>query len=94
MNSPYDIEFLDSVSEKLKAIGHPIRFLMVDMLAAQKEMTVSEIHEQLDIEQAVASHHLRILKNQNIVKLNKDGKNARYSLAKIQYHDIVKSLIS
>ena len=94
MNSKYDIEFLEDVTEKLKAIAHPIRFTMVDLLYREKKLSVTDIHEKLDIEQAVASHHLRILKSQNIVKVLRDGKNSFYSLSKKSYYNIVKELLS
>lgn len=94
MRSRYDIEFLEDVTEKLKAIAHPIRFVMVDLLHNEKELSVTEIHEQLQIEQAVASHHLRILKNQDIVKVTREGKNSLYSLTQPDYHKIIESLTS
>ena len=93
MNTHFDIDFLEDSTEKLKAIAHPIRFLMVDLLHQEKELSVTDIHEKLDIEQAVASHHLRILKNQDIVKVSHDGKNSFYSLANPAYYDIVKCLL-
>ncbi len=93
MNTSYEIEFLEDATEKLKAIAHPIRFLMIEMLYNAKEMSVTDVHEKLDIEQAVASHHLRILKNQNIVKVNRDGKNSFYSLSSEVYFNIIAALI-
>lgn len=92
MNSKYDIEFLEDVTEKLKAIAHPVRFTMVDLLYTEKKLSVTDIHEKLGIEQAVASHHLRILKSQDIVKVSRDGKNSFYSLAKKSYYTIIKEL--
>lgn len=93
MNTRFDIDFLEDVSEKLKAIAHPIRFLIVDLLYHEKELSVTDIHEKLDIEQAVASHHLRILKSRNIVKVSKDGKNSNYSLAKEEYFQIIAAVL-
>lgn len=93
MNNRLDIELLEDITEKLKAIAHPLRFLIVDILYKDKALSVTEIHEKLNIEQAVASHHLRILKNQGIVKFYKDGKNSLYSLTKEEYHDIIKCLL-
>ena len=93
MNSCFDIDFLEDVTEKLKAVAHPVRFVMVDLLYKENQLSVTEIHEKLDIEQAVASHHLRILKNQNIVKVNRDGKNSYYSLAKKNFHQIVTAML-
>ncbi|HQV66547.1 MAG: helix-turn-helix transcriptional regulator [Saprospiraceae bacterium] len=93
MNTHFNIEFLEDSTEKLKAIAHPIRFVIVDLLHREKELSVTDIHEKLQIEQAVASHHLRILKNQEIVKVSRDGKNSFYSLANPAYYDIVQCLL-
>lgn len=85
MKSHFDLEFLEQATEKLKAMAHPIRFVIIEMLSRENELTVTDIHEKLDIEQAVASHHLRILKNQNVVKVSRDGKNSFYSLTSTSF---------
>jgi len=92
MKTQYDIDFLEGATEKLKAVAHPIRFVIVDLLYNEKQLSVTEIYEKLEIEQAVASHHLRILKNQDIVKVSRDGKNSFYSLTKPDYFKIIESL--
>jgi len=92
MNTHFDIETLEDATEKLKAIAHPIRYVIIDLLYREKELSVTDIHEKLSIEQAVASHHLRILKNQDIVKVSRDGKNSIYSLTNPGYHTIVQIL--
>ena len=51
---------LIQASEMLKAIAHPIRLAIVQLLENDKRMSVTAIHETLNIEQAVASHHLNI----------------------------------
>ena len=94
MKTHFNIEFLESSTEKLKAIAHPIRFVIIDLLYRLGEQSVSDIHENLEIEQAVTSHHLRILKNQNIVKVTRDGKNSLYSLVTTDYYQIVSLLFS
>lgn len=90
MNTPYDIDFLEDTVEKLKAMAHPIRFLIIDLLDKEKELSVTDIHEKLNIEQAVASHHLRIMKSQDLVKVSRDGKNSYYSLANAHFSEIIK----
>ncbi|MBP7183887.1 MAG: helix-turn-helix transcriptional regulator [Saprospiraceae bacterium] len=93
MKSHFDIEFLESTTEKLRAIAHPLRLVLIDLLYKSGEMTVTEIYENLEIEQAVASHHLRIMKNQDIVKVSRSGKNSLYALTKPEYYFVVKSMI-
>ena len=79
-----DIEKLESAAEALRAMGHPLRIVIIQMLA-EGENNVTDIHQQLDVEQAVASHHLRIMKDKGIVSARRDGKNRYYGLADERY---------
>lgn len=71
-------EELESRALKLRTMGHPIRLAILILLQETEELTVTDIYTQLDIEQAVASHHLRIMKGANLVKSRKSGKNILY----------------
>jgi DNA-binding transcriptional ArsR family regulator len=75
-----DIEKLEMAASKLRAIAHPMRIAIVDLLTANTKMTVTEIYEHLNIEQASASHHLNILKNKGLLDSKRDGKMIYYSL--------------
>lgn len=92
MNSSHDLKFLEDATETLRAIAHPIRLLIIEMLYERKTMTVSEIHTRLNIEQAVASHHLRILKDKDVLTVRRDGKNSFYALAKDDFYQIFEVL--
>jgi DNA-binding transcriptional ArsR family regulator len=84
--------FLNNSTEKLRAIAHPIRICIIDLLHRNKQMTVTEIFDQLKIDQAVASHHLRIMKSQGVVEVRRDGKNSIYALTNDEYFMIVEVL--
>lgn len=73
-------EKLEAASEMLKALAHPMRIAIVDLLKGEKHLTVGDIFHKLDMEQAVASHHLRILKDRHIVESDRRGKNIYYHL--------------
>ena len=73
-------DLLEEKSEVLKTMGHPLRLCIIDLLTKDKQLTVTEIYSVLDVEQAVASHHLRIMKNAKVLKSSKSGKNVYYSL--------------
>jgi len=75
-----DIEKLEIAASKLRAIAHPMRIAIVDLLTSNPKMTVTEIYENLNIEQASASHHLNILKNKGLLDSRRDGKMIYYSL--------------
>lgn len=89
MKTNHDLKFLEGATETLRAIAHPLRLLIIEMLHQRKAMTVTEIYEALGIEQAVASHHLRILKDKDVLIVRRDGKNSIYALAKADFYEIV-----
>jgi DNA-binding transcriptional ArsR family regulator len=78
--STLDIEKLELAASKLRAMAHPMRIAIIDLLTANKKLTVTEIYERLSIEQASASHHLNILKNKGLLESKRDGKMILYSL--------------
>ncbi|MBK7410651.1 MAG: helix-turn-helix transcriptional regulator [Saprospirales bacterium] len=92
MKTTFTLQFLEESTETMRAIAHPIRIAIIDLLHRNGKMSVTEIYESLDIEQAVASHHLRILKSRNVVSMQRDQKFSLYSLANPGYFDIVQIL--
>ena len=84
-----DAEKLECMANKLKAIGHPVRIAIIDLLEKNEKLSVSDIQSNLEIEQAATSNHLRILKDQQIVKSIRDGKNKYYSLKLLKLAEII-----
>jgi DNA-binding transcriptional ArsR family regulator len=92
MKTSYPLPFLEESTETMRAIAHPIRIAIIDLLHRKGKMSVTEIYESLDIEQAVASHHLRILKSRNVVSVQRDQKFSYYSLSDPGFFEIVQIL--
>ncbi|MCS5663438.1 MAG: metalloregulator ArsR/SmtB family transcription factor [Flavobacteriales bacterium] len=67
-------------AEMLKAIAHPIRISIVELLANSGQMNVTEIFNALDIKQAIASHQLNTLKNRGVLNSEREGKKTYYSI--------------
>ncbi|MEM0993759.1 MAG: metalloregulator ArsR/SmtB family transcription factor [Bacteroidota bacterium] len=88
MTAYSDLDHLVRPAETLRAIAHPIRLAIIDLLHQNQQMSVTEIYEHLDIQQAVASHHLKILKDKYVVKVKRDGKSSLYSLKSDEYYQI------
>lgn len=82
-------EELERCASMLKAIAHPIRMAIIELLSEQERLSVTEIYEQLDLEQAVASHHLSILKNKDVLTSVRDGKNMLYELKYKQIQQVI-----
>lgn len=75
-----DIEKLEAAASRLRAMAHPMRIAIIELLTNNAKLTVTEIYDQLGIEQASASHHLNILKNKGLLDSKRDGKMIYYSL--------------
>jgi len=75
-----NVERLEHAAGMLKAIAHPMRVAILNLLEEGKKMSVTEIHEKLKIEQSTTSHHLGILKDKGILASKRDGKNTYYYL--------------
>lgn len=85
-----DIGQLEQSAKMLKAIAHPMRIAIISFLEEGKSLTVTEIHERLQIEQSTTSHHLGILKDKGILSSRREGKNTYYSLK----HDNLSRIVT
>lgn len=85
-----DPEQLDAASNMLKAIAHPMRIAIIDFLQGGQELSVTQIHNKLGIEQSTTSHHLGILKDKGVLISRREGKNTFYSLK----HENLKNIIT
>ena len=80
INLNLEISKLEAAASKLRAISHPMRIAIIELLSVDKQLSVTQIYRKLNIEQAAASHHLNILKNKGILVAKRDGKKIFYSL--------------
>jgi len=88
------IEQLEAAANMLKAIAHPLRIAILSFLEDGKQLTVTEIHMKLDIEQSTTSHHLGILKDKGVLNSRRDGKNTYYSLRHSSLSHIIECVSS
>ena len=87
-----NIDKLDQAASKLRAISHPMRIAIIDLLSDGQQLSVTEIYESLNIEQATASHHLNILKNKGVLESKRDGKKIFYTLKNITLTEIIECI--
>ena len=78
-----DPDKLNKTANKMRALAHPMRIAIIEMLTPDKKKSVTQIYQHLNIVQAAASHHLSILKTTGILESRRKGKKMFYSL-KIQ----------
>ncbi|MHB8869503.1 MAG: ArsR/SmtB family transcription factor [Thermoleophilia bacterium] len=87
-----DREVADAV-KILKALGHPIRLRILDVLAnksafgfedesccGQAEVCVCKINKLFDVSMPTISHHLKLLREAGLVTTRRDGVWIYYSL--------------
>ena len=86
------VEQLQYASEMLKAMAHPLRIELLNLLQSRGELSVSQIQNELKIDQAVTSHHLLILKNRAILGSRREGKNILYFVKNENLGDILHCL--
>ena len=85
---PDETEFAE-LSEFFKIFGNPTRLKIISLLCLE-DLCVCDICEALDLNQTTVSNQLRILRANNVVKYQKEGKMARYSLADLHIEMIYK----
>ena len=86
------IEKLEQAASKLRAMAHPMRIAIIELLHDGNQMSVTEIYKKLQIEQAAASHHLNILKNKGVLASKRDGKKIFYSIKNQVLTEIIDCL--
>ena len=77
-NKPDELTLL-KLSEVFKIIGDPTRIKILWCLDGQ-EMCVCDIANALNISKSLVSHQLAVLRNSEIVKSRKSGKEVYYTL--------------
>ena len=79
----------NELSEFFKIFGNPTRLKIISLLSYE-DLCVCDICEALDLNQNAVSNQLRILRAHNIVKFEKEGRQARYSLTDLYVEMICK----
>lgn len=85
-----DAAQLERAAGMLKAIAHPMRIAILSFLEDGKKLTVTEIHQLLNIEQSTTSHHLGILKDKGVLTSQREGKNTYYFLK----HESLQTIVN
>lgn len=78
-------------SEFLKALAHESRLVILCLLI-DRDRTVSELEQLLDLRQSAVSQQLARLRADDLVQARRDGKNIYYSIARPEVVEIIGSL--
>ncbi len=82
-------DVMEEAAGMLKAVAHPIRLAIVELLDGGVRRNVSEIFGALGLEQAVVSHHLAILRDRGVLSQEREGKHMFYFLRHPRLTEIV-----
>ena len=74
-----DIETQRKKAKLLKAMGHPVRLEIIELLD-EKEMCACEIASLFDYDRTTVSKHLAILKDLGIIEQRREGLYIYYRL--------------
>ena len=75
-----DKQTTEKIADLFKAFADPTRVQILSNLV-ERELCVTDIAEAVELSQSAVSHQLRILKQMDLVKYRREGKNLWYSLA-------------
>jgi ArsR family transcriptional regulator len=71
---------LDQLANQYKALGHPARLRILNLLTENQSLCVCEIMRVLDYGQSFVSRHLAILRDAELVTTEKHGTWVHYRL--------------
>jgi DNA-binding transcriptional ArsR family regulator len=82
---------MDGVS-LLKCICDKTRFEILDLLQKNGELCVNDLVKELEKNQPLVSHHLKILKKRGIVKSRDQGKKSMYAISNDQLSELISNV--
>lgn len=84
---------IDKKARIFALFGDPTRLKILSLLAGEKEVKVSEIADFVGMSVACISHHLQMLKDNEVVQTRRDGNSIYYQLSNNQLINNIKKLI-
>src|SRR5512141_1809672 len=87
------MEPYETQSNLLKAIAHPTRLAILDILR-DGEQCVCHLEATLGLRQAYISQQLMILKQAGLLEARRDGLNLYYRVAKPEVFNVLNALTS
>ena len=84
---------LEKMSETLKAVAHPVRLQIVNILM-NGERSVGDLVRTLGTKQSLTSQQLSILKSRGVLKSRRNGNVVFYSLENKGVKNIMASILN
>ena len=83
-----DKKVAEHVAEVMKAMAHPVRLQIVDLLET-REMCVGDIVEAVGGKQAITSQQLNMMRDKGVLSSRRDGAKVYY---RIENKNVIKLL--
>jgi len=77
-------------AEFFRALAHPIRIRLLEVLVSQPDTSVQELQRQLGIDQPIVSQQLGRLRAAGIVVAAKTGTTTRYAVVDPRLKDLLR----
>ena len=83
-----DPQDFSEAAEMLKALAHPLR-LQIASILCEREQHVNGLAELLNVQQAIVSQQLRILRMRGLVAATRNGGFAQYRVIEPHLKDMI-----
>ena len=83
-------EKLKKAKSIIRAIDHPLRKSILNLIYENPKISVTEIYVKLRIDQSVCSQNLKILRDENLVIFERKGKNIFYRIEEVTFLELGK----
>ena len=80
-------------SDTFKALSDPVRLEILNMLKKNGRMNAGEISDNFDLSKATISHHLKILREQDLIYETKEKNFIYYELNTSVFEDILTWIV-
>jgi ArsR family transcriptional regulator, arsenate/arsenite/antimonite-responsive transcriptional repressor len=88
------IEIFRACIPLFNALSDPARQDIILLLAEHESLSVNEIAQQSNLSRPAISHHLKIMRDNNLVNIEKIGTQRNYSLSLNRSVEQLKQLIA
>jgi DNA-binding transcriptional ArsR family regulator len=87
-----DFDALTEAAECLRALAHPSRLQIVQLLLSGKQYSVSELAGACELSQPATSDHLRLMQRCGFLVSHREGRTVYYEVAEPHLEDLMKCM--
>ena len=77
---PIDFAKSKVAASIMRALSHPLRLEILAFIDGKKTVKVHDIYTSLHLDQSIASQHLKIMRDADLVHFERNGKEKHYSI--------------